>query len=383
MAAHHTRSLAFVVAAGLLAALPAFGQSPLSAPPVLAQSAPKFATVTVKACSVYETPDEGSTVKAKAKRGDYLEVGGIRGQWVKIRTPKGVVGYVIKTDVVPGKKELAGGSGGGGTPRSSSTSRPRSNVGSGVTVEGRTGLLTKAGLGFAGNSYGFASPGVKRSIGMKTAYAGINAEVDYWAIPLAGAHARFASTYGSMTAVLNAPINKRVDRIPTNINVIEIDAQGRYFIGDASSAPSLLGRLGYHVHEMRIDPVVDGADRPLFLVSNSYTGPVIGLGGDVPIGGPQMGVHAVLSYWLAPSLREGTTKGVAKPSGKPKSATGLGLNTGFYYNLNDQTGIDVALDYASFSGTFSGSGRRFNTDVSKSKTTDTYVQMLVNGTYRF
>ena len=91
----------------------------------------------------------------------------------------------------------------------------------------------------------------------------------------------------------------------------------------------------------------------------------------------------LVSYWLAPTLSEGTTKGVKKPSGKPSAATGLGLNAGFYYNLNDQTGVDLVLDYSSFSGTFKGTGRRFNTDVSKSKTTDTYVQLLVNGTYRF
>lgn len=380
MAAHQPRSLAtLVVAVGLLAALPALAQSPttFSAPTLLAQAGPKYATVTVRNCVVYEAPDENAAVKTRAKRGEYFEVGGIRGQWVKVRTKGGQVGYVIKTDVVPGKKELEGsGPAPAKTPRSGS-------IGSGVTVEGRTGLLAKAGLGFAGNSYGFKAPGVKRDIGMKTAYAGINADVEYWFIPLAGAHGRFSSTFGSMTAVLNEPINKRVDRIPTNINVIEVDAQGRYFIGSASSAPSVLGRLGFHSHEMLIDPVVDQADQPLFLVSNSYRGLVLGVGGDVPVGGPQMGVHALVSYWLAPSLTEGTTEGIKKPSGKPKSATGIGLNTGFYYNLNDQTGIDVSLDYSSFSGTFSGSGRRFNADVSKSKTTDTYVQILVNGTYRF
>lgn len=350
----------------------------LDAPTLLAQAAPKYATVTAKTALVYETPDENGKAKSKVKRGEYLEVGGIRGQWIKVRTSKGVVGYVIKTNVVPGKKELDGPGPGPSKP-------PRSTSGSGVTMEGRTGLLAKAGLGFAGNSYGFkAAGGVKNDVGMKTAYAGINADVDYWFIPMAGAHGRFASTFGSMTAVLNEPINKRVDRIPTNINVIEADVQGRYFVGgDDPTSIALLGRLGYHVHEMRIDPVVDPSDNPLFLVSNTYSGPVIGLGGDMPVGGPQMGVHAMLNYWLVPTLTEGSTDAVKKPSGKPKSASGLGLNAGFYYNLNDQTGIDVAIDYSSFSATFSGTGRRFNSDVSKSKTTDTYIQMLVNGTYRF
>lgn len=379
MAAHSLRSLAtLVVAVGLFAAFPALAQSPttISAPAILA--APKFATVTANKCPVYETPDENASVKTRARRGEFFEVGGMRGQWIKVRTRSGIVGYVIKTDVVPGKKELSG------TPPSSSRSTRSRSIGSGVTVEGRTGLLAKAGLGFAGNSYGYqAAGGFKRDIGMKTAYAGINADVEYWFIPLAGAHGRFSSTFGSMTAVLNEPINKRVDRIPTNINIIEVDAQGRYFIGSASSAPSILGRLGFHSHEMLIDPVVDQSDRPLFLVSNTYRGLVVGLGGDVPVGGPQMGVHALVNYWLAPSLTEGATKGAKKPSGKPSGASGIGLNTGFYYNLNDQTGIDVALDYTSFSATFSGTGRRFNTDVSKSKTTDTYVQILVNGTYRF
>lgn len=376
---------ASVLAALLLAiaASPASAQSlpPIApAPGLLAQTAPKYATVTAKTCSIYEAPDEGAKVKAKVKRGEVFEVGGIRGQWLKVRSKSGVVGYVVKTDVVPGKKDLAGAA-------PASTPRPTgggTGIGSGVTVEGRTGLLAKAGLAFAGNSYGFKSAGgFSRDVGMKTAYAGIHADVDYWFIPLAGAHGRFSSSFGSMTAVLREPINKRVDRIPTNINVIEVDAQGRYFIGDGATAPSVLGRLGFHSHEMRIDPVVNGAGEPLFLVSNTYQGLVIGVGGDVPVGGPQMGARGLLSYWLAPTLTEGSTEGVKKPSGKPKGASGLGLGAGFYYNLNDQIGLDAGIEYASFTGSFSGTGRRFNSGVRSSKTTDTYVLFLVNGTYRF
>ena len=359
----------------------------LAAPaPVLAQgAAPKFATVTVKTASVYETPDEEGNVKTKVKRGEFLEVGGIKGNWVKIRTKGGIVGYVLKGDVVPGKKELDG-SAGGGTATPARTPRPgrSTGVGSGVTVEGRTGLLSKAGLAFAANSYSFkAADGVKNDIGMKTTYAGINADVDYWFIPLAGAHVGFSTAFGAMTAVMKEPINKRVDRIPTNINVIEIDGQGRYFLNDEPGAPAVLGRIGFHQQEMRIDPVVNGSDEPLFLVSNTYRGPVVGAGIDLPLGGPQLGIQAIGSYWLATSMTEGSTKGAKQPSGKPKGASGVGFNAGLYYNLNDQIGVDAGIEYASFAGSFSGTGRRFNTNVRNAKTTDTFVHLVLNGTYRF
>ena len=386
-------ALALFAAPGAHAQSIARATQAIAAPPVLAQaSGTKFATVTAKNCVVYEAPNEDAKIKARAKRGEFLEVGGIKGNWIKVRTKSGQVGYVVKTDVVPGKKNLATGetvSGGGGSKSGGGTKRPppgrgNSGIGSGVTVEGRTGLLAKAGLGFAANAYGFqAAQGFKRDIGMKTAYAGINTDVDYWFIPLAGAHGRFSSTFGSMTAVLKEPINKRVDRIPTNINRIEIDGQGRWFFGEGASSPSVLGRLGYHIHEMRIDPVIDGTEQPLFLVSQSYQGLVVGLGGDMPLGGPQMGLRAQLDYWIAPSLKEGSTGAASQPSGKPAGATGLGFSAGGYYNLNDQAGLDVGIEYASFTGTFSGEGRRFNQGIRDAKTTDTYLMFVVNGTYRY
>lgn len=356
------------------------------APSVLAQAAaPKFATVTARSCPIYEVPDESAAVKAKVKRGEIFEVGGVKGQWVKVRTRSGIVGYVIKTDVIPGRKDLGGvpPSGGGGDRVPRSSGGARGGIGSGVTIESRTGLLTRAGLAFAANSYGFeAAGGVKREIGMKTAYAGINADVDYWFMENVGAHFRFASTVGAMTAIMREPINKRVDRIPTNINRLALDVQGRWFFGQ-DAAPSVVGRLGFHQHEMRIDPVVDGADDPLFLVSNTWRGPVLGVGADVPILGPQLGVRAMANVWPAASLTEGSTKGESQPSGKPKGASGFGVDAGAYYNLNDSLGLDAGIQYESFSGAFSGTGRRFNSDVRNSKITDTYVLFVVNGAYRF
>lgn len=347
-----------------------------------AQEGPKFATVTAKKAPIYATPQESSEVKATAKRGEYLEVGGIHGNWVKVRTEAGIVGFVMKPMVVPGKKELDGGAppdegGGGSRP-------PRGGGGGGPTVEGRTGLLMKAGLQFAGNSYGFkSSGGFSRSVGMKTGYTGINTDFEYWFIPMFGAHLRYANTFGSQACVLSAPINKKVVGIPTNIDRIEVDASGRFFLGDSPTAPNISARLGYHIHDMKIDPVVDSTGQPLYLVSNSYKGLVLGFAGDVPLGSPSFGVHANLDYWLGPSLSEGSTKGHSKPSGSPKSATGLDIGAGTYFNFSDTAGVDIGFEYASFTGSFSGTGRRFDTDVTNAKTTDSYILFGLNGTYRF
>lgn len=373
-----------IVAATFLAALPASAAEhvSMSAPILLAQAGPKYATVTAKTCNVFAEPKEGSVVKTKVRRGTFLEVGGIKGNWVKVRTEGGIVGYVLKPMVVPGKKELddrppaeeprerGGGGGGGGGGRGS---------GSGVTVEGRTGLLAKAGLEFGANSYGFkADGGFSRSVGMSTAYSGITADLDYWLLENAGAHFKFSSAYGSMATELSEPIGKRVDRIPTNINQIQLDLLGRFFFGDDPAAASVNGKLGYHIHEMRIDPVVLD-DRPLFLVSQTYSGVVLGLGGDVPLGSPSFGLRAGLDYWLVAALKEGE----ANASGKPKSATGLGVLFGTYFNFTDTAGMDVGLEYHSFTGSFKGSGDRFYSAVSNAKTTDTYILFALNGTFRF
>lgn len=369
-----------ILTASLLAALPvaAAAPAPISAPIVLAQGGPKYATVTAKTCNVFAEPNEGSVVKTKVRRGTFLEVGGIRGNWVKVRTEGGVVGYVLKPMVVPGKKELDDGPP-PADPRERSGGGGGRGTGSGVTVEGRTGLLAKAGLEFAANSYGFkADGGFSRSVGMSTAYTGITADLDYWLIENAGAHFKFSSAYGSMATELSEPIGKRVDRIPTNINQNQLDLLGRFFFGDDPAAASVNGKLGYHIHEMRIDPVVLD-DRPLFLVSQSYSGVVLGLGGDVPLGSPSFGLRAGLDYWLVAALKEGE----ANASGKPKSATGLGVLFGTYFNFSDTAGMDVGLEYHSFTGSFKGSGDRFYSAVSNAKTTDTYILFALNGTFRF
>ena len=340
----------------------------------------KYATVNVSKASIYQEPNEGAPVKQKVKKGTTLEVGGVKGMWVKVRTEGGVVGYVLKTDVVPGRRDVGGGaesavSAGQGERV---THRDR-GVGSGVTVENRLGLLTKAGLQFAGNSYGIkAGGGFSRNIPMKTAYTGINAEAEYFFIPSLGAHFRFADTFGSMSAELSAPVNKKVDKIPTNVTRIELDAMGRYFFGDSPAAPSLNGRLGFHIHQMLVDTVEKGG-RPVFLVSQKYQGLVVGLGTDVPLGSPSFGVRAGADFWLAPSLSEGKSGA----SGKAKSASGLDFAAGTYFNFSDTSGMDIGFEYASFQGTFSGAGNRFNTAISGAKTTDSYILFGVNGTFRF
>lgn len=353
-----------------------------AAPAVLLAQAPRYATVTAGSANVYKAPNESSPVVTKVRRGSYLEVGGIRGNWVKVRTDAGLVGFVTKTNVVPGKKSLdgpppdGGGSRGGGGGGGGGMGR---GIGSGVTVEGRTGLLAKAGLQFAGNSYGFkADGGFSRSVGMQTAYAGVVTDVEYWLIEMAGAHFRFSSAFGSMTAELSPPVNKRVDRIPTNINQIQLDILGRYFFGDDPAAASVNGKVGYHMHQMLIDPIVQG-DRPLFLVSQNYSGVVVGLGGDVPLGSPSLGLKVGLDYWVTAAL----TEGESNASGKSKGATGLGVTAGTYYNFSDTAGMEVGVEYHSFTGAFSGTGDRFNSTVTNAKTTDTYILLGLSGTFRF
>ncbi len=129
---------------------------------------------------------------------------------------------------------------------------------------------------------------------------------------------------------------------------------------------------------MRIDPV-EYQSRPVFLVSQTYSGVVLGLGGDVPLGSPSFGLRAGLDYWLVAALKEGGPNA----SGKPKSATGLGVQFGTYFNFSDTTGMDIGLEYHSFTGSFKGSGDRFYGAVSNAKTTDTYILLGLNGTFRF
>jgi hypothetical protein len=342
-----------------------------------AAQAPRFATVTSAKANIYQEPSEDSPVKQKVKRGTYLEVGSIHGTWVKVRTDGGVVGFILKSDVVPGKKDLGGGA---PPPDDSGPKTGGSGGGSNVTVENRLGLLTRAGLQFATDSYSLkASGGFNRAIPAKTVYTGLNAEGEYYFLPYLGAHFRFLDTFGSETATLSPPVDKEVQRIPTNVAAVQFDVLGRYFLGEDPASISINGRLGYHIQEMLVDPVEANSGQPLFTVSQSYKGLVIGAGADVPLGSPSYGLRAGLDYWLAPTLSEG----ISGASGGVKSASGLDIQLGGYFNFSDTSGMDLGFEYDSFSGTFSGGGNRFDTAITDAKSSDSYILFGLNGTFRF
>lgn len=349
---------------------------------VPARAQTRFATVKSSKANIYQEPNENAPVKTKVRKGTYLEVGGVRGMWVRVRTDGGIVGYVLKTDVIPGKHDLGGGGeerGGGGG--SGGGGGGGGGIGSGGPIpENRTGFLGKVGLTFAENAYKLsASGGFSRSVPMKTAYAGLNLDGSYFFLPSVGAHFRFLDTVGSMTATLGPPINKKVDRIPTNIERIELDLVGRYFFGDDPAAVSINGRLGFHIHQMLVDTVQANDGTPLFLVSQKYQGLVVGLGTDVPLGSPSFGLRGAFDFWLNPSLSEGKSGA----SGKAKGASGIDVDLGTYFNVSDSAGLDIGLEYVSFTGSFSGAGNRFNTSISNAKSADSYILFGVNGTFRF
>ena len=94
-----------------------------------------------------------------------------------------------------------------------------------------------------------------------------------------------------------------VTGIGAEIRQIQLDVLGRYAVGSNPTAPSVLGGLGFHMHQFVVESVkIDG--RSVGPVSQSYQGPVIGLGGDLPLGSPSTGVRGRVEYWLAASVTE-------------------------------------------------------------------------------
>lgn len=69
----------------------------------------RWATVTSSKTKVQLNATKSSPTVAVANRGDVFEVGGFSNnkEWVKVRTDDGRIGWIVKTDLKPGRQEVA------------------------------------------------------------------------------------------------------------------------------------------------------------------------------------------------------------------------------------------------------------------------------------
>lgn len=374
-----------------------------------AQPAPKFATVTTETCSIRAAADEASAAVTSAKRGTVLQVEAVQGAWIKVRTEAGETGFVKKTDLSPGKKTLAElpplpGATPAATPKvavaptptptpraaatpktatPAATSTPAPAVAAAATPpvaaaqgserESRTGLAVHAGPIVATSSYRLTGGDSAHREG--TRYYGFAADVDYWLLESLGGHLRVATARGTMSSRVSP--STEVSGIGAEIRQIQLDLLGRYVIGSSPTAPSVHGGIGFHMHQFVVESVkIDG--NSVGPVSQSYLAPVLGVGGDLPLGSPTTGVRGRVEYWLAASVSE-----PGSASGKPDGASGTGVVFGGYTRVTGKVQVEATVEHQSFAARFKGDGFRFNEPVRNARSTDRYTVFTVSGAYRF
>lgn len=140
----------------------------------------------------------------------------------------------------------------------------------------------------------------------------------------------------------------------------------RYLVQKSLYGPQVYGKGGYRNFSWSAT-----GDSARLMTSKSYSGINLGVGGSVPVGAPDFGALADISFFLFPGL----TEGVVKTGPEPSSAAGYEFFLGGYHFLTPTLSIRAGFVLNIYSSDFG--------DPSSASTTQKQVGFLPSLLYYF
>lgn len=319
----------------------------------------------VARAGVRPEPDAKAKVMGWLDAGKTVQVGSKRGEWQQVRfrvSVKGetrtIVGWIPTSTIdAPGRNSR---------PSPAPTTPPSTPA----TGESSSRLTAQAGVVSISHAYTFESASVNASTSGQTIYSGPSAQLRADLHRYVGLDASLARAWGKRSGTV-APLQQRYLGLGSTITSGRVSVYGRLPI----RLLEVRAHAGYRYLGFQIDQVLTPGDPiPRFLTSNTYEGPIGGVG--LRVGTENWSATARGDYWFQPGLSEGVVVNATGggPSGRVDRVGAWSARLELAHGTPGKGfGLSAWAEITQLNATFSGPGKRFGQPVNGAATREQYL----------
>lgn len=364
--------------------------APRATPTAVARNTPgpgvggpkKYGTVVASKTKVLLNATSSAPTLSVASKGDVFEVGGISrdGEWIKVRTEDGRIGWIAKPDIHPGRTEVARVEATPEpTPRVRNTPRPRETPEPEETPEP---IRTPRHHESQGTRV-WADAGVVLIHEKVTSTEGYGYDLSGMGY---GAGVRFTRPINDSLYLDGGYLGTANQRLPpppepgapsvsafSMLHRLDVDVRYKHSFGGGDEGASVSGLAGFQNYTFYVQP-----QSQTWFVSQIYNGGALGLQADYGFSGGTLKPWLDLRY-LVPTL-PGERYGAGGAAGDGQSGSSSGYMIGIGLDKTFSSGAQLGLGFRGhyYSSKWSGEGKRGPFVIHGAKVTDSFQAITLS-----